>query len=98
MQMEFFLGADADLPISKAIDILNSSRCIADCPEIEGSFATLEFSSDDAADACCESGERIYSLRCHSGVMDQDEAHEALCYALFEGGALNSDLHVDSIE
>jgi hypothetical protein len=29
--------------------------------------------------------------------MDADEAHEALCYALFEGGGLNPDLKIRSI-
>ena len=97
-RFSFFLGADADFPIRKTISILNSSRCIGDYPEIEGSFAHLDLSADDCAEAVCESGERVYSLIAESEIMDSDEAHEALCYALFEGGSLNPDLRIISIE
>lgn len=93
----FFLGADPQLGempglISRLIHVLNSRGSLDD--DSIGLMAHLDSDNDDCAEAVCESGERIYSLICESDVMDTDEAHEALCYALFEGGSLNPDLRI----
>lgn len=99
----FFLGANPDLKCSTAANALNEAlQGRADFPEsLVDQMATLAADSEDAADACCESGERIYTMECDiDSSVDPDAAQEALTELLFEGGrhqSLGDSIRVVSI-
>ena len=89
----FFLGADPELQCSTVVNALNAAlQGREDFPEsMVDQMATLDASSEDAADACCESGERIYTMECDiDSSVNPDDAQEALTELLFEGGSHQS--------
>ena len=94
---KFFLNADHDLALHKLGDVLRSQRCIADYDELDGACSNLASDEADAKEVQADNQDSIYIIECDSEVMDESEANEALCYALFEGGGLNPDLKIRSI-
>lgn len=95
----FFFGAEPSLAdaMEQFIADLNSPYGILESQQ--DLCAMLSQSDEECADACCESGERIFTMtvECSNG-LHPDEIHEELCLAIFEGGALASGLKVISIE
>ncbi len=103
----FFLGADLgqDADLSRQILLaLNDARKDADFPEhFTDLCSTLNQDREECQEAidegvaCGEAAQDIYELVAESDIMDIDEAQEALTLTLFEGGSLNPDLRLLSL-
>ena len=93
----FYLNAEHNLPFHTLADVLRSQRCVGDYDDLDGACSDLASDEDEAKEVQADNNDAIYIIEAESETMDESEAHEALCYALFEGGSLNPDLKIRSI-
>jgi hypothetical protein len=99
-RFKFFLGANPELGEDEKLkaEFIAALKGTDFFPEhLVDICARIDSNSDDCAEAICESGERIYELEFESAILDEDEAHEALCYTMFEGGSMHPDLRFISL-